>query len=470
MTPSESSGCGQLRGDDTSGGSVATEEMLEVEGKYQLDRCVEWITARAADKVCLQFPDSCLQDSARIALRFEELLNKKVYILGDTSCGSCCIDEVAANHINADAIVHFGHACLNPTTRLPVFHILPKKDINISALISQFENSFPDPDEKILLFYDVSHSHQVQGIWESLTKKYKKLVLTTLNSTSNIEFVDTKTSTSPIISGRCWNVENGYKTEEYTAVFIGENNRTLASLAMSIPTKLWYHTSGPEITKFDAVSSPWLKRRRYLVEKLKDAKTVGIVVATLGIKNYLEALSSIKQILKRKKKKSYIFSIGKINPAKLANFPEVDAFVVIACPESDIFDSKDYFKPLLTPFEVELAFNSSRDFSTHYCLDFRQILPGGSNFVEFEASEGPDLSLISNGIRTDEPEVSTETMSALACKDDGTVAIGKAGANFLVNRSWQGLEQRIGEDDVKVAEKGRCGLPVNYENEPIHKT
>ncbi|XP_063987058.1 2-(3-amino-3-carboxypropyl)histidine synthase subunit 2 [Diachasmimorpha longicaudata] len=470
MTPSGSSGCSQFSNDDISGSSFASEEILDIQGKYQLDKCVEWITARGIDKVCLQFPDALLQDSARIALCFEDFLNKKVYILGDTTCGSCCIDEVAANHVNADGIVHFGHACLNPTTRLPVFHILPKRDVNISVLISEFENIFPDADEKILLFYDVSHSHQIQAIWEKLTKKFKKIVLTTLNCTSNIEFVDTKNTTSPVICGRCWSVENGYKTEEYTAVFIGENNRTLASLAMSIPTKTWYYMSGSEVTKFDAVSSPWVKRRRYLVEQLKDAKTVGIVVATLGIKNYLEALSSIKQILKKKKKKSYIFSIGKINPAKLANFPEIDAFIIIACPESDIFDSKDYFKPLLTPFEVDLAFNTSRAFSIHYCLDFRQILPGGSNFVEFNASDGPDLSLISNGIRTNETEVSTERMSALACKDNGTMAIGKAGANFLVNRSWQGLEQRIGEDDVKVAEKGRCGLPVNYENEPIHKT
>ena len=25
---------------------------------------------------------------------------------------SCCVDEVAAEHIGADGIIHFGHACL----------------------------------------------------------------------------------------------------------------------------------------------------------------------------------------------------------------------------------------------------------------------------------------------------------------------------------------------------------------------
>lgn len=25
---------------------------------------------------------------------------------------SCCVDEVAAQHVNADALVHYGHACM----------------------------------------------------------------------------------------------------------------------------------------------------------------------------------------------------------------------------------------------------------------------------------------------------------------------------------------------------------------------
>jgi hypothetical protein len=26
---------------------------------------------------------------------------------------SCCVDEVAAQHVDADAIVHYGHACMS---------------------------------------------------------------------------------------------------------------------------------------------------------------------------------------------------------------------------------------------------------------------------------------------------------------------------------------------------------------------
>ena len=35
------------------------------------------------------------------------------FILADTTYGSCCVDEVAANHANADLIVHYGRTCLS---------------------------------------------------------------------------------------------------------------------------------------------------------------------------------------------------------------------------------------------------------------------------------------------------------------------------------------------------------------------
>lgn len=77
--------------------------------------------------------------------------------------------------------------------------------------------------------------------------------------------------------------------------------------------------------------------------------------------------------------------------------------------------------------------------------------------------------MLSNRIRraANKLEITTEKMTTLACKEPGTIAIGKAGAGFLVNRSWQGLEQKIGESTVEQAKKGRSGLPINYENEPV---
>lgn len=162
-----------------------------------------------------------------------------------------------------------------------------------------------------------------EHVYDILKSIYKHLILSELNCISNVEYTDAKTTSASTVLGRNYTLENGYNIHDYDGFFLGEEGKTFSILAMSIPVKRWYSFANSKIHEFEALNTPWLKRRRFLIEKLKDAKVVGIVVATLGIKEYLTAINTVKKILKQKNKKSYILNVGKINPAKLANFPEV---------------------------------------------------------------------------------------------------------------------------------------------------
>lgn len=278
-------------------------------------------------------------------------MQNKVYILGDTVYGSCCVDEIAAEHINADGIIHFGHACLSPTSRLPVFHVLPRSKIDIEDVCNKFQQKFTDQLQRILLFYDVKYAFIIgmnkiflnssiintmvlfftESIYAKLSALFKNLILTRLNCKSSIEYSETLHQNSLITCcGRSFNLDCEYMIEDYEAFFLGQNDKTFSIFALSIPAKKWcYISNNNEIVEFDLCNTPWLKRRRFLIEKLKDAKVVGVVVATLGIERYLEAITAIKNILKIKNKKSYVLSVGKINPCKLANFPEVREISII---------------------------------------------------------------------------------------------------------------------------------------------
>lgn len=93
---------------------------------------------------------------------------------------------------------------------------------------------------------------------------------------------------------------------------------------------------------------------------------------------------------------------------------------MIACPENEVFDSRDFFKPMLTVYEVELAFNSAREFCPQYFMDFRQILPGGSHYMDFKPSTDSDVSLISSNIRNCEDDtLCTDEMNALTVRSSG---------------------------------------------------
>lgn len=83
----------------------------------------------------MQFPDHLLTDSSAVALRLQENLHQSIYILADTSYESCCVDYVAAAHIDADAIIHYGPVCFSQLTdNVPYLLIHEKFDIDIELL------------------------------------------------------------------------------------------------------------------------------------------------------------------------------------------------------------------------------------------------------------------------------------------------------------------------------------------------
>ena len=70
-------------------------------------------------------------------------------------------------------------------------------------------------------------------------------------------------------------------------------------------------------------------------------------------------------------KKCYTFLVGKPNVPKLANFPEVDVFVLVACPENSVIDAKEFMQPVITPFELDVALNQARDWTGDFAADFQ---------------------------------------------------------------------------------------------------
>ena len=71
-----------------------------------------------------------------------------------------------------------------------------------------------------------------------------------------------------------------------------------------------------------------LKRRYFLMMKAKDAARIGVVVATTSVAGYSEMVERLKTVIRAAGKRAYVFYVGKVSPAKLANFAEMDALVM----------------------------------------------------------------------------------------------------------------------------------------------
>ncbi len=70
---------------------------------------------------------------------------------------------------------------------------------------------------------------------------------------------------------------------------------------------------------------------------------------------YLEVIHHCQQLIHSAGKKSYVFSVGKPNVSKLGNYPDVDMFVLVACPYTALLDSMQFMQDVMTPYELELA-------------------------------------------------------------------------------------------------------------------
>jgi diphthamide biosynthesis protein 2 len=86
----------------------------------------------------------------------------------------------------------------------------------------------------------------------------------------------------------------------------------------------WYDPSGTkQLELYSVQNNKFLMKRMHLIERIRDSKTMGIVIGTLGASNYLGAVDRLKELAKQRGKKLYIIAVGKPNVTKLANFPEV---------------------------------------------------------------------------------------------------------------------------------------------------
>ncbi|XP_063092345.1 2-(3-amino-3-carboxypropyl)histidine synthase subunit 2 isoform X2 [Cavia porcellus] len=283
----------------------------------------------------------------------------------------------------------------------------------------------------------------------------------------------------PLTPGRC--------LEEYGAFYVGGSKAgpdsdldpDLTRLLLGWAPGQPFFSCCPDTgqTQDESVRAGRLRARRwYLVERARDAHVVGLLVGTLGVARHCEALAHLRNLSQAAGKRSYVLALGRPTPAKLANFPEMDVFVLLACPLGALAlqPSGNFFRPILTPCELEAACNPAwpppglAPYLTHYA----DLLPGSPFHVplpppESELWDTPDVSLISGELRPPlaRAPLTDPGCSALTPRPQLELTESSPAASFLSSRSWKGLEPRLGQTPVTEAVSGRRGIAIAYEDE-----
>lgn len=494
---------------------TSTLQDAELSLIYDVQRTAHEISLGGWRNIALQFPDHMLVDAPRVAQLLDaELRNLcviddgtvRVHILADTSYSACCVDEIAAEHANAHVVVHYGRACLSSTSRLPVIYVSTSHSLDHHVVVERFRSEFADLDSSVVLMADLPYQNHVGAVTSLLEAKgYRNLRGTAVERDPNATIPNRRILGPRMTQDIIRSYSVFHISDPPTALLLVLQTRfaSLHVLATSNPSAL-------------AVENPTLRaagliRRRFArVLSLASAGVVGILVNTLSVSNYLSSIDSLRRKISKAGKKSYTVVVGKLNPAKLANFAEIEGWVVVGCWESGLVeDDAAYWRPVVTPYEMEVALmneeeriwgldwwgglerlglgtpapddesfreqgRSTPEQESFYEIDEEESLPPQfdlrtgklvSHSRPMRLTAGGAASLDRQG--ADVERTNRTTCHALVTRKMGELAqingVASPGAEYLRSkRTWQGLGSDFNQESSTPIEEGRSGVARGY--------
>jgi diphthamide biosynthesis protein 2 len=385
-------------------------------------------------RAALQLPDALLPLAFDLVNQLRAQTSCDLVVLADTTYGSCCVDEVAAMHANAEAVVHYGQSCLSRPSKLPALLVFAE-----SPLLHHDSAHRPEH-----LFRNISPADVPSSAQVLCDVQCHQLAVSFARHFHLREPAEPPTVLEPVDAAPtpAASHEAAPKASPPPGIiYVGYPAAHLDQLALQHAQVHFVNAQHrPNLTLKPHVPamSKSLARRFVLIEKAKAAKVVGILVGTLSSAGFVKAVDRVRAVVENAGLKAYVFLMGKINAQKLGNFAEVDVFCLVACPLNSFIDSKEFAKPVVTPFELERALTKRGEQATLGAFDFGALLMEPM----FEPHEDPVFSLATGQL-------------VQPMKKDLQVALkySSPAADLLALRSFRGLDPA---QDVQ-AERARPG-------------
>lgn len=325
---------------------------------FEIHKCV-WKAREAGDGViALQFPEGLLMYSCIITDIIERFAGKKVVILGDVTYGACCVDDFTANKLNAVLLIHYGHSCLVPVnkTTIKVLYVFVEIFFDVSHLISIIKENF-DPAMNLSLLGTIQFTNMVFSAHTVLKETFPNI---SVPQAKPLSFGETLGCTSPILE----NIDS--------LVFVADGRFHLEAAMIQNPTvKAYRYDPYIKILTSEGYDTELMKLNRLeAIKKSQKAQRFGLILGTLGRQGSINTFDRIKALLQKKGKTVIPFLMAEIQPKKLELLGHViDAWVQVACPRLSIDWGEGFKKPVLTPYELEVAMEET-EWKEVYPMDY----------------------------------------------------------------------------------------------------
>ena len=309
---------------------------------FENERLVKELKRLKPKKVLIQLPEGIKQNSFDILKTFHDLKIEAIFS-GETCWGGCSIALDEAKAVNADLIVHFGHAEFTKVD-FPVLYIEIKDEVNLIPLLKKSLKELK-VFKRIGLSYSVQHLNDVKNIISFYEENGKEVMLSRKKG---------KVFYEGQIVGCQYSGLKEIERDVECFVIVGNNFHSMgAAISVEKPVFL-IDVYNNEIKSMKGVRDKILRRRILSVEKFKDAKNIGIIIGTKEGQKFGTYTDLIEKFEKAGKNVLAI-TINEFSQDKLVNFRNIDAFVELGCPRIAIDDFSKYNKTLITYNEALVA-------------------------------------------------------------------------------------------------------------------
>ncbi|CAG2115329.1 unnamed protein product [Medioppia subpectinata] len=348
---------------------------------FEFHKIIWRLKSSAAQRVGLQFPEGLFVFAITIADIIEEFTQIDVIIMGDVTYGSCCIDDLTADAMDCDFIVHFGHSCLVPVNQMvngiKVLYVFVDIKIDLWHFIETVKTNFNPQTHHLSIAGTVQFVSAMHSAAKELRERHGFRVLTP--------------QSRPLSPGEVLGCTAPKLPPEVNAiVFLADGRFHLEAIMIANPAvdAFRYNPYNKEIThEFYDMNKMLSYRRNAVKETAKvcaNSGVFGIILGTLGRQGNPQVLNNL---LKNVKKYTNCHTISVLLPEIKADvlsvFGEVDAWVQIACPRLSIDWGTNFtHKPLITPFELNVSLNAVTDeyngLANSYAMDFYATQSAGN--------------------------------------------------------------------------------------------
>jgi 2-(3-amino-3-carboxypropyl)histidine synthase len=296
------------------------------------------ISEKKPRSIALDGPDGILKKIQICAHKLTEKYNIPVYVIGDTSWGSCDLNIHAAEMLGVDILFNIGHTISMEKFGDKVIMVDAFDDVDFSKIakrcaIDLRKNNF----KKISLVTNSQYLQSVQKVKEIFEFHGYDVIIGRGKGHLN---------DAQVFGCEFYPV---YDTKDQVDAYLFLGQSIFHSASIAIVTQKPTFMLDPYFNEYSEVSNiaQKLEKKALLsIYKAQDAKTIGIII---GLKEgqfaNIKALE-LKRLLEQERKKILLIAMTEITDERLLSFQDIDAFIQVACPR--IGTDNHFHKPVLS--------------------------------------------------------------------------------------------------------------------------